>query len=888
LDFSKIEVFPNGARFHRCDLHIHSYGGSHDVKDATMTPEAIVKTAVKENLSIIAITDHNEITNVQRALDASQGTSVVVLPGVELSTPQGHLLCYLPDLQALQHFHGRLQFSERQTPNSRCNKSMFECLELCNALEGFSILAHVDSDKGFEKEVPGAGPHKADVISHPSLLGIELKHASSHVSFNADDPDVGRRNLGGQRIVRLKLGLRQFLARVMNSDAHSLDTLGKNAKGDRRVTRIKMTAPSYGALRLGLEDAEARVRIEDQIPFSVPHVVGVHLESGFVADQTVHFSPNLNCIIGGRGAGKSTLLEAVRCLSREGGGGYMVDTEVWPTRVDLFWRDQAGHVTTLSRPFGAEIENLDDPFLGETNFEIDCFGQGEATKISESAKESPVALLKYLDTFIDLTEAMKEETEARDSLLRSQSELEKATQQAELMPVWQQRLSSTKMQIATLEKANAKEVLAIQRRLAEEKQMRRSLQEKVNSIRQNLTFPALSEELTELCDLGDLTDPNAAAELRAIHRAAEQFASEVQQSQFALNAKFSVLATVASDNLASWRSRDTKALAEIEEKTRELEAKGIKLDMAYIQKLAKDEADAKRNIATIESWQTKLKHLQQERATLLQARWASRQRIAMLRTAYAMTASATLKSALSDLHVSLKFAPDAYSPDAEAQITQAMGWRTVQVPRAKILVQQLTVPKLLQAVEKGDVSTLVALCEEGVTLFDKQEAQQIVEKLRVPPVRFALERVAIDDLPRLSVTRMIGQPPKALTRDFSNLSLGQQQSILLALVLSSKSNNPLIIDQPEDNLDSEFISSTLVPVLRRAKERRQIIIVTHNANIAILSDVEQILVLKSTSERARITTRGSIDDPTTRDAACIILEGSKEAFNVRAKIYGIR
>jgi histidinol phosphatase-like PHP family hydrolase len=212
LNVSQIEAFSSGARFYRCDLHIHSYGGSHDVKDATMTPEAIVKTALKEGLAVIAITDHNEITNVQRALESRQGTAMVVLPGVELSTPQGHLLCYLPDLQALQHFHGRLQFSDRDTPNSRCNKSMFECLEECHALKGFSILAHVDGDKGFEKEVPGAGPHKADVISHASLLGIELKNAGSDVSYSEDDPDVGRKNMGGQRIVRLKLGLRQFLA----------------------------------------------------------------------------------------------------------------------------------------------------------------------------------------------------------------------------------------------------------------------------------------------------------------------------------------------------------------------------------------------------------------------------------------------------------------------------------------------------------------------------------------------------------------------------------------------------------------------------------------------------------------------------------------------------
>jgi ABC-type lipoprotein export system ATPase subunit len=765
---------------------------------------------------------------------------------------------------------------------------MFESLQECHALRGFCILAHVDSDKGFEKEVPGAAPHKADIIAHVAVLGVELKHATSDIGYSEDDPDLGRKTMGKQRIARLKLGLRQFLARVMNSDAHSLEALGKNAEGDRKVTRVKMNAPSFDALRLGLEDAEARVRIEAQIPFAIPHAVGLHMEGGFVADQTIHFSPNLNCIIGGRGSGKSTSLESVRCISREGSTAYMVDTEVWPSRIDLFWRDQAGQVTALLRPLGGEVENLDDPFGGPSSFEIDCFGQGEAAKISESAKESPLALLKYLDRFIDLVEGAKEESAAREALLTSQNELEKANQQVELMPTWKQRLTSTQTQIAALEKANAKEVLGLQRHLAEEKQMRIFVQSKVKSIKQNLTTSGLSDEVSELCNLGDPTSDDATGELKVIHDAATQFAWDLEQSQAALNTKFSTLETIATTNLVSWRSRDAKATTEIEEKAKALEAQGIKLDMAYIQKLAKDEAQAKQNIAAIESWRTKLKQLQQERVKLLKNRWTARQKIAMLRTGYAMTASATLKGALSDLQVSLKFATDAYSPDAEAQITQAMGWRTVQVPRAKILVQQLTVPKLLEAIEKNDVAAMTAIKDGGATVFDRHEAQQILDKLRTSHVTFALERVTIEDLPRLSVTKMVGQPPRALTRDFSQLSLGQQQSILLALLLSSKSSCPLIIDQPEDNLDSEFISSTLVPVLRRAKERRQIIIVTHNANIAILSDAEQIIVLKSTSERAQITARGSIDDPTTRDAACNILEGSKEAFNTRAKIYGIR
>jgi len=889
LDLHEIEKLSNGARFYRCDLHVHSYGGSHDVHDTTMTPEAIVQTAAQENLAMIAITDHNEVSNVQRAIDASKNTSVTVVPGIELSTPQGHLLCYLPDVLALQQFHGRLQFADRQTANSRCNQSMFECLEECLKLKGFCILAHVDSDKGFEKEVPGASPHKTDVIVHPALQGIELKHATSDVSYSEDDHDTGRKNMGGQRIVRLNLGLRQFLARVMNSDAHSLDALGKNAQGDRRVTRVKMNAPSFSALLVGLEDAEARVRIEAQIPFSVPHVVGVHMEAGFVADQTIHLSPNLNCIIGGRGTGKSTSLEAIRCLSRDGTSAYMVDSEVWPARIDLFWRDKAGHVTTLTRPIGGEVENVHDPLVGPTSFDVECFGQGEATKISESAKESPLALLKYLDTFIDLGEAVREENEARDALLNSQNEIEKANQQVDLLPGWKQSLTSTQAQIATLEKANAKEVLGLQRHLAAEKQTRVSLQNKVKCIKQNLTGTGLPDEVTELCELGDVASDKATDELKAIHSAAVVFSSDVEQSQDALDKKFAVLEKTANDNLAVWRSRDTAALAEIEEKRKALEAQGIKLDMAYIQKLARDEAQAKQHIATYEAWGTKLKELQKERIKLLRARWSARQKIATLRTGYAVAASATLKSALSDLQVSLKFSSDAYSPDAEAQIIQAMGWRTVQVPRANVLVQQLTVPKLLEAIEKNNTAAITALKDTGgATVFDKQNAQQIIDRLREAPVRFALERVAIDDLPKLTVTKMVGQPPKPVSRDFSRLSLGQQQSVLLALVLSSKSNQPLIIDQPEDNLDSEFISSTLVPVLRRAKERRQIIIVTHNANIAILSDAEQIVVLKSNSERAQITARGSIDDPVTRDSACNILEGSKEAFNTRAKIYGIR
>src|SRR5690606_8588256 len=101
----------------------------------------------------------------------------------------------------------------------------------------------------------------------------------------------------------------------------------------------------------------------------------------------------------------------------------------------------------------------------------------------------------------------------------------------------------------------------------------------------------------------------------------------------------------------------------------------------------------------------------------------------------------------------------------------------------------------------------------------------------------AIQRCAFDDLPEIIVAKTVTDSDgkvSAIIRQFSQLSLGQQQSILLTILLFSKSRTPLIIDQPEDNLDSEFIYKTLVRSLRLIKERRQIIVVTHNANIAVL------------------------------------------------------
>ena len=77
-----------------------------------MTPENNVDTAVSKGLSIIAITDHNEILNVKKAIKYSEGKLILVIPGIEVSTTQGHLLVYFESYNDLQNFRGKLNISE--------------------------------------------------------------------------------------------------------------------------------------------------------------------------------------------------------------------------------------------------------------------------------------------------------------------------------------------------------------------------------------------------------------------------------------------------------------------------------------------------------------------------------------------------------------------------------------------------------------------------------------------------------------------------------------------------------------------------------------------------------------------------------------------------------
>ena len=126
-------------------------------------------------------------------------------------------------------------------------------------------------------------------------------------------------------------------------------------------------------------------------------------------------------------------------------------------------------------------------------------------------------------------------------------------------------------------------------------------------------------------------------------------------------------------------------------------------------------------------------------------------------------------------------------------------------------------------------------------------------------------------------------------KSVSELSLGQKVVAMLSFVLGyseySKDYRPLIIDQPEDNLDNQYIYKNLVKQLREIKEKRQVIIATHNATIVTNAKADQVCVMKSDNKHGWIQTTGYPGEKRIKNHIINYLEGGKESFKHKVSIY---
>lgn len=523
---------------------------------------------------------------------------------------------------------------------------------------------------------------------------------------------------------------------------------------------------------------------------------------------------------------------------------------------------------------------------------VESYGQGETAETIQHCGTKPKILLDFLDQFIDLGEMKKQDEEIREKLLENQAEIERLTLELKSLPDVRAAKVTAKNQIESLKQQDASAVVELEIKLNKGRVLR---QELVNGLQRHFKVRSdafATDTFGELVGEFDASDLAVGQEeFNAVKKLVIDF--DLKMNEIAADFKREADATKASlrTELAKWKEVEASTEKRIESLRQEFLAKGIRLDMDFIRKVTRDEGRLETTEKTLLASKERLGKLNNERKELLKSRFGLKQSILKERERLAISINMRLKATVVDYSVVVGFDAGKMSEESEALLKEAMGYRTSQVPRASLLASTLSPIQLLEAVEKKDISSIVQVTDaEGNKVFSRGEAERLLATIGEFPVRSRLERCVFEDLPHITVTKTIPNesgPPTVIHRAFDKLSLGQQQSVLLSIMLFSPSNDPLIIDQPEDNLDSEFIYKTFVRTLRTVKEKRQVIVVTHNANIAVLGDAELIIPLRATSDTSVVRSSGSIDNSETRLLACTILEGSEQAFKKRQSIYGL-
>jgi len=186
-----------------------------------------------------------------------------------------------------------------------------------------------------------------------------------------------------------------------------------------------------------------------------------------------------------------------------------------------------------------------------------------------------------------------------------------------------------------------------------------------------------------------------------------------------------------------------------------------------------------------------------------------------------------------------------------------------------------------------------ATITEGAAALIKKYgfSQASADKIAQGGTGVALEVEECEIPPEAVLELNVGTETVQSWKELDQLSTGQKATAVLLLLLL-ESDAPLIVDQPEDDLDNRFIVECIVPTMREEKRKRQFVFSSHNANIPVLGDAEQIVgltpVVEDGVEQATIPDElcGSIDTPAVKNLIKELLEGGQDAFELRREKYG--
>jgi energy-coupling factor transporter ATP-binding protein EcfA2 len=888
-------------------------------------------TSVKtKGVDVIALADHNTGEWIDVMVEAGEAAEIIVFPGCEITTGTGadgaHLILIGGRGKTSKDFDRLLVspvgFDESNHPRHRtvggksvpgsAGNTITQILD--DLPEGLlAIGPHVLTDNGLANKGTAQGDIRWKALHHPRLVAVDPGDCSKCDSESFNDRFRARQLADYPRL--------PSIAFVATSDAYSLEDLGS------RFTWIRMEVPTLEALRQAFLDPEARIicdwdpRLADypeRDPNNVRHAWVKRITLTDVLERTtpvldVSFHHGLNVLIGGRGSGKSTIVAALRQLY----AGYDTLPSMIKEEATLFAErafsgaslasthvvaaSQAAQAISWSHDLGPEERGHTQEKVA-TTFRVRVVNQKELYARVATDSQDPLSASRSLLSLVDESLGLlRPDDPAPGSWAREWNELSAgwmniARRYHSLIsdlaaePILQSEIATLKKQIESFDSETAKsrrekfEALALADRRLEEDQRR------------------LQRLLDDLEVLGAAPEATLNEENAEIAR--DPIESELLTIESATRASVQDLVVRGRTGLGEWRSRLESSAwrraiqsgqQDRQSYLEELKAQGLSPD-AYIslresldqrlqvegELITKRKEKDKVEGLYRDTWTSLLKHLDKRgkvRTALLDQVAAKSRRLR-----FKLSRSIDTGGWVRAVRELLGLRADGFIED----VPQLAHWLwTNEASRAERL------ERWKEALVKGDLRDIAGKSEANLRTSWQERLEKLDEAIRL---RLATE--IADDVVEMSFLRDAGDPGvdshwQPITRG----SPGQRTAAMLAFVLHH-GTEPLVLDQPEDDLDTEWLSRLVIEELRASRWRRQLIVVSHNANVPVNGDADRVIVLENVDGSLRVRSTPDIDGVSREHCGAIevdvvrtdiqkIMEGGVIAFQKREQRYNL-
>ncbi|MGB9755834.1 MAG: TrlF family AAA-like ATPase, partial [Desulfurella sp.] len=884
-------LFNNGANWVKADFHLHSpYVHSFNLpnginlNDIDKLVELYINKLLEKQIKIAAITDYQQIRKdfFEKLQPRAKEKEIYIFPGIELSVNYGkglHILLIFEYNQGIDGINDYIKALD-QNPHEPLIKSDTSHRDISLQRDLKIILNEIKSKFNCLVIFPHPNDENGLLKSFQPKEAAELLLKCADAIEFIDDNDKNRLISTGV----LKGSFFDNFAVIENTDPKSFDEIGSKQRNNQiRTTYLKLSSASINAIKLALHDPSLRVSIYHKPDTKKDRIVSVKINgTSFLKNVELQFNSDLNTFIGGRGVGKSAILEAIRyCLDfpvysdkefREEfvknvvGSGGVIEVEI-----ERYYGEQS--ITyKVKRIIGqlpvvegkditpAEIFDNNQPIiLGQKELYIlslkDDFQLSLIDNlIGEELKKEDIELKKLIN---NLEENARQLLAEQDKIKKKDETEQEIKTINEHLKTFQQLGVADKMAKHTAliqdEKKLNQAIDLIKNQFSSHKQL---LEETISEIERQVKI--LSE--------GKSVEKDILSSASNIFSNAKQYLDEFKKG---FENKTEEYEQQIQNIKKQWDEKKKTYDNEIIAIKQELSAKGLSPDK--YEEFVKRKTQLEPLLKEYEKISKKISELEQKRNELKSLLKEKRHQLFEIR-----------KNTLEILNKKLndKVRIDIEYLNNKNRFREEIANLLKGSVTSKEAINSIVEKDAIDGIEISKIINLgIEKVKETFGLTDAM-AQRLIDWFKDKEKLFFLETLFPDD--KIIIKLKIDNAYKEL----NTLSAGQKATALLILLFAQE-DRILMIDQPEEDLDNRFIYEDVVKILREIKNKRQIVLVTHNANIPVLGDAEQVFVLEASNNECVIIDKGSIDKTSIAQSIKSIMEGGEEAFKRRIEKYGV-